>query len=202
MQTTNKLPAEERREVTIEAVIELAALQNPSEITTAAIAKHMNVTQGALFRHFATKDEIWQAVMAWVSHYFLAQIDRTILTIEEPVVALQAMFMSHVEFVTRFPGVPRILFGELQRAQSTPAKAVAQSMIQQYSKRICALIEQGKAIGVVAPEVDTKDAAILFIGTVQGLIMQSILSGDILRIQNDAPGVYAIYQRGIKNWKI
>ena len=201
MQTTTKLPAEERREVTIEAVIELAGLQNPGEITTAAIAKHMNVTQGALFRHFATKDEIWQAVMAWVSHHFLAHIDRTTRTIEEPVVALQAMFMSHVEFVTQHPGVPRILFGELQRAQSTPAKLVAQNMIQQYSKRICTLIEQGKAVGELAPEVDTKDAAILFIGTIQGLIMQSILSGDIQRIRDDAPGVYTIYQRGIKNWK-
>jgi len=109
--------------------------------------------------------------------------------------------MSHVEFVTQHPGVPRILFGELQRAQSTPAKLVAQNMIQQYSKRICTLIEQGKAVGELAPEVDTKDAAILFIGTIQGLIMQSILSGDIQRIRDDAPGVYTIYQRGIKNWK-
>ncbi|HQV42048.1 MAG TPA: TetR family transcriptional regulator, partial [Moraxellaceae bacterium] len=35
--------------------MELAGLQNPSEITTAAIAKHMNLTQGALFRHFPNK---------------------------------------------------------------------------------------------------------------------------------------------------
>ena len=61
------LPAKERRNVTIEAVIELAATTNPSEITTAAIAKHMHLTQGALFRHFPNKDAIWQAVMKWVA---------------------------------------------------------------------------------------------------------------------------------------
>ncbi|HRB46807.1 MAG TPA: hypothetical protein PK439_12605 [Nitrosomonas sp.] len=33
------LPADERRGVTVEAVVELAGSQNPSEITTAAIAK-------------------------------------------------------------------------------------------------------------------------------------------------------------------
>ncbi|HSH14290.1 MAG TPA: TetR/AcrR family transcriptional regulator, partial [Desulfurivibrionaceae bacterium] len=32
------LPADQRRAVTVEAVLELAAEQNPSEITTAAIA--------------------------------------------------------------------------------------------------------------------------------------------------------------------
>ena len=41
------LPADERRAVTVESVVALAGSQNPSEITTAAIAKHMNLTQGA-----------------------------------------------------------------------------------------------------------------------------------------------------------
>ena len=57
------LPADERRAVTVESVVALAGSQNPSEITTAAIAKHMNLTQGALFRHFPNKEAIWQAVM-------------------------------------------------------------------------------------------------------------------------------------------
>ena len=56
------LPAEERRAVTVESVVELAATQNPSEITTTAIAKHMGVTQGALFKHFPNKDAILQAL--------------------------------------------------------------------------------------------------------------------------------------------
>ena len=30
--------------------------------------------------------------------------------------------MSHIEFVAEHPGVPRMMFGELQRAESTPAK--------------------------------------------------------------------------------
>lgn len=56
MSTISKnLPADERRAVTVEAVIELAAEQNPSEITTAAIAKHMHLTQGALFRPFPAR---------------------------------------------------------------------------------------------------------------------------------------------------
>ena len=44
----------------------MAAEQNPSEITTAAIAKRMKLTQGAIFRHFPSKDSIWQAVMEWL----------------------------------------------------------------------------------------------------------------------------------------
>ena len=46
--------------------------------------------------------------------------------------------------------------------------------------------------------MDTQAAATLFIGTIQGLVMQSMLSGDIERIRADAPVVFAIYQRGIE----
>jgi TetR/AcrR family transcriptional regulator len=192
------LPADERRAVTVEAVVELAGSVNPSEITLAAIAKHMNVTQGALFRHFPSKDAIWQAVMEWMAERLLSRIDRAARGIESPLESLRAMFMSHVEFVIEHPGVPRMMFGELQRAESSPAKRMAQTLIQRYAERLRARIEAGKASGEMAVEVDTQAAATLFIGTIQGLVMQSMLSGDIERIRTDAPGVFAIYQRGIE----
>ncbi len=191
------LPADERRAVTVESVVELAGLQNPSEITTAAIAKHMNLTQGALFRHFQSKEAIWQAVMEWVAERLLARIDIAAKGIESPVAALEAMFMSHVGFVSEHPGVPRMMFGELQRAETTPAKRMVQTLIQRYGERLNRLIEQGKTCGELSASLDNEAAATLFIGTVQGLVMQSLLAGDITRIRLDAPRVFAIYRRGI-----
>ena len=191
------LPADTRRAVTVEAVIELAGTQNPSDITTAAIAKHMNVTQGALFRHFPTKDAIWQAVMEWVADRLMTRIERAAQDHTSPLAALEAMFMGHVEFVAEHPGVPRMMFGELQRPDATPAKRMAQTLVQRYAERLCRLIEQGKAGGELSADIDSEAAAILFIGTIQGLVMQSLLAGDVERMRRDAPRVFAIYRRGI-----
>lgn len=196
---TKYLPANERREIIIETVLRLAGLHNPSEITTYAIAEEMQLSQGALFRHFATKEAVWQAVMEWVSDRFLSQIDHISTVTEEPVAALQAMFMTHIEFAITYPGIPRILFGELQKADATAAKQVAQAMLKRYAELIGTRIEQGKALGAIAREVDTKAATTLFIGTIQGLIMQSLLSGDILRIRTDAPAVFTVYLHGIRS---
>ena len=74
----NNLPAEQRRAVTVEVVIQLAAEKNPSTITTAEIAGRMNLTQGALFRHFPTKDTLWQSVMEWISVRLLGDVDEVI----------------------------------------------------------------------------------------------------------------------------
>lgn len=192
------MPAEQRRAVTVEAVIELAASRNPGEITTAAIAKHMHLTQGALFRHFPSKDAIFEAAMEWVAQRLLDRVERAADGIESPLAALQAMFMGHIEFVSEHPGAPRMMFGELQRAGSTPAKRMVHTLVRRYGERLSGLIEAGKANGELDPGLDSEAAAVLFIGTIQGLVMQSLLAEDVKRMRSEAPRVFAIYSRGIE----
>ncbi|EIK53202.1 TetR family transcriptional regulator [Stutzerimonas stutzeri TS44] len=191
------LPAEERRAATVEAVVELAAAQNPSDITTNAIAKHMGLTQGALFRHFPSKDAILQAVMSWVAERLLARVDKAARDAASPLAALEAIFKTHIEFVCAHPGVPRMLFGELQRPGETLPKQVVQTLTDSYGQRLRRLLEAGKAQGELSAALDVDAAAVLFIGSIQGLVMQSLLAGDVARIGRDAPGVFAIYRRGI-----
>ncbi|MDP3688571.1 MAG: TetR family transcriptional regulator [Sulfurimicrobium sp.] len=199
MQVLSKhLPADERRTVTVETVVALAAEQNPSDITTAAIAKKMNLTQGALFRHFPSKDAIWQAVMEWVAERLMARVDQAAASAASPLKALEAVFMTHIEFVAAHPGVPRMLFGELQRPLDSVPKRMARTMISRYSERLAGLLEAGKASGELDAEVNVGAAATLFVGTIQGLVMQSLLAGDQQRMLVDAPDVFAIYRRGIE----
>ena len=192
------LPADERRSATVEAVVDLAAQQNPSDITTTAIAQHMGLTQGALFRHFPSKDAILQAVMTWVAQRLLLRLDKAAEQAASPTAALQAVFMAHIGFVSERPGVPRLIFGELQRPGQTAPKQMVQTLIQQYGERLRRLLEAGKAQGELDAALDVPAATVLFIGTVQGLVMQSLLAGDVARMRQDAPGVFAIYLRGIR----
>ncbi|HRP98734.1 MAG TPA: TetR/AcrR family transcriptional regulator [Rhodocyclaceae bacterium] len=197
MTTTRHLPADERRALTVDTVIDLAAEQNPSEITTAAIAARMRLTQGALFRHFPTKDAIWQAVMEWVGDRLLASTRAAADAAATPLAALEAMFAAHVDFIARHPGVPRMMFGELQRASDTPAKRLARTLIARHAEHLQAVIEAGRACGEIRADTDAAAAATLLIGTVQGLVMQSLLADDIATIREQAPGAFAIYRRGI-----
>lgn len=193
------LPAGKRRAATVEAVVELAAEQNPGDITTAAIAQRMGLTQGALFRHFPNKDAILEAVMGWVSERLLAQLDQAAASATTPLAALEAMFMAHVGFVARHPGVPRMLFGELQRPGDTLPKRMAQTLTQGYAQRLRGHLAAGIARQELDAGLDLDAAATLFIGTVQGLVMQSLIAGDVARIRRDALGVFAIYRRGIRS---
>lgn len=194
---TKYMAADERRAVTVEAVVALAAQQNPGDITTAAIAAHMGVTQGALFRHFQNKEAILEAVMDWVADRLLARIDKASHGAATPLEALEAMFMAHVGFFVEHPGVPRMLFGELQRAEMTAPKRMAHKMLRRYRERLVTVIEDGKSSGQLAEDSDTASLGTLFIGMIQGLVMQSLLAGDVQLIHKDAPGVFLLFRRAI-----
>lgn len=195
--TREHLSSEDRRAATVGAVIALAADHDPGEISTTAIAKHMGVTQGALFKHFPTKDAILEAVMTWVADRLLARVDSAASAMPTASQALEAMFLAHTSFVTEHPGVPRMMFGELQRAGSTAPKRMAATMLRQYAERLRFQLERGRARGEFAPQLDLEAAATLFVGTIQGLVMQALIAGDVQRISRDAPRVFAIYLRGI-----
>ncbi|MBU1212235.1 MAG: TetR family transcriptional regulator [Alphaproteobacteria bacterium] len=192
------LPAHERRQRTIEAVVSLAGTMNPSDVTTGAIAEHMSVTQGALFRHFPSKDSIFEAVMQWVAERLLDRVDQAASRASSPLSALEAMFTSHIAFAVEYPGVSRMMFGELQRLGPSPAKAVAKELLRCYAARLAGKLDSAKAAGDVRSDTNTQAAALLFIGTIQGLVMQSMISGDLSAAKRSAPDVFRIYRRGIE----
>lgn len=194
----NYLPAEERRVATVETVIDLAATTNPSDITTSAIAARMGLTQGALFRHFPTKDAILEAVVEWVVERLMARVETAAALATSPLASLERVFMAHIEFVVAHPGVPRIIFGQLQHAEQTAAKRLVQAMLLRYGQRVSELLADAQRSNEVDQHVDVDAAATLFIGTIQGLVMQSLMHGDVPRIRIDAPRVFRIYRRGIE----
>lgn len=184
--------------MTIEAVLALAATQDPADITTTAIAARMGLSQGAVFRHFPTKDAIWQAVMEWVAEQLLSRIERVAESVVSPMAALEAVFAAHVAFALENPGVPRMLFGELQRTDHTPAKEAVLGLLQGYGQLLRQLIERGKALGEIDPAIVTPAAASMFIGSIQGLIMQALLAGDLNLMRLTAPDAFALYRRAIR----
>lgn len=191
------LPAEERRAATVKAVIDLASQHNPAEITTSAIAEQMQLTQGALFRHFKDKAAIWESVLDWVAHQLLKRIDKAAQSTTNPLDALEATYLAHIDFVVAHPGVPRMLFGELQRKENSPAKQIARRLIERYKEKLVKMLLEGQKNGIIAQNIDLDATVALFIGSIQGLVMQSLLVDNPGQMRSEAPRMFAFIRRGL-----
>ena len=191
-----KQATEVRQAGLIEAALRLAAQRSPSDITTGDLAQAVGITQGAVFRHFASKEAIWLATLDWVSTTLMARLNAA-ASQATALEALQAVFMAHVDFVVAHPGVPRIIFQELQHAGDTPLKARVRALMLHYRQLLSRLLTQARLDKTIASNTDLTSATVLFIGSIQGLVMQSMLSDNVAGMAVSAPGVYDLYQRGL-----
>lgn len=194
---TARLPTEERQAEIVVAALQLAREASPAVVTTTDIAAAIGVTQGALFKHFATKDDIWLAAMAWVKEQLLSTLEAAANTSDSPIDALAAVFKAHIGFVLSHPGVPRLIFHELQRPADSPVKQEVRKLLKAYRQLLRRLLDAALARGEVSHEVDLEAAATLFVGVVQGLVMQSMVAGHAASLKTQADPVFAIYRRGI-----
>jgi AcrR family transcriptional regulator len=193
-----RLGTEARQAETVKTVLALAAQRSPGTITTAEMASSMGLTQGAVFRHFATKEAIWLAVADWIEEELMGRLNEAAQAEVEPLAALSAVFRTHVAFVVDYPGVPRLIFHELQEAGDTAVKCKVSNMLQAYHALLVGLLKQAQVAGRVAPDLDLASACALFIGAIQGLVMQSMLAGSTAQMASQGEGMLALYLSGIK----
>jgi AcrR family transcriptional regulator len=181
----------------VAAALALAAERSPANVTTADLAQAVGLTQGAVFRHFPSKEAIWLAVIDFAHRELLARLDAAAQSQAAPMAALRAVFTAHVAFVVEQPGVPRVIFQELQQAQDTPLKARVRQLMRAYRELLMSLLQRAQAAQQLAPGTDLQAAAVLFIGSVQGLVMQSLLSGQVGAMGTQAPAVFDLFRQAI-----
>lgn len=193
-----RLSAEARREEIVSAALELAARRGPETTTTEDMAEAVGLTQGAIFRHFPTKDAIWLAVIEWVRGQVMRIVDDAAARGSDPFDSLEKIFHAHIAFIARHPGIPRLLFSELRNSRDTRLKHLIQELVAGYEARIIAILEEAASSGLAAAPLDAQSAATLFLAMLQGLVMQGSTFGGKRQLAGQARKIFPIYLAGIR----
>ncbi|MHB1092839.1 TetR/AcrR family transcriptional regulator [Thiobacillus sp.] len=198
-----RLGADERREEIIRVTLDLAARQGVDDVTTQDMAQAMGVSQGAVFRHFLSKDAIWLAVMQWVRDRMTGILGRAAEQGRDPLDALQGMFFAHVDFIASHPAIPRVLASEHLHGRSAALRRLVTEIMLGYETKIASLLADAKAQGLARADLDLHAAATLYIGMIQGLVVQtSILRGQrtltARTLAGEAARIFPVYMQAIR----
>lgn len=148
------------------------------------------LTYTALLRSFYNNENVLETVMEWVAKRLLKRIDKAIAKSNTPLMALEAVFMANIDFITKHPELPRLLLSELQKQKHTVAKKMAKKLLSHYSVRLHALFSDAKAQGELSSDLDVDTAVMTFVGSIQGLVVQSLLLDDPNFIKREALNVF------------
>jgi AcrR family transcriptional regulator len=196
--TKRRMPTEERQSEIIRVAVELAAEKGVDSVTTQNMADAMKVTQGAIFKHFTTKDDIWVAVMRWIREQLMKVLEKAAAGATDPIDTIERMFFAHIAFISKHPAIPRLLFSELLHKKNSKLRELIQEIISGYEAKIAGLLDAAKQQALAPPDLDSRSAAVLYIGMIQGLVMQASIFGGKRSLQQEAEKTFPIFLHGIK----
>ena len=89
-------------------------LQNPraEKITTAALAANLDVSEAALYRHFASKAQMFEGLIEFIEESIFGLVNKITTDEKSGVKQLEAMLTMLLGFAEKNPGMTRVLIGD------------------------------------------------------------------------------------------
>ncbi len=154
-----RLPAEERRLGIVRAALRVFASTSYAGATTAEIAREAGITEPVLYRHFASKRELWLACLdaAW---------DETRVLLEDKIAMVAAASPpSGTHSPWRSSTMPNLWIQGLTEAGEDPVvrRAIRRHM-REVHDFVADRMRRGQAAGVVPADRNADAEAWVFIG--------------------------------------
>lgn len=179
------LTRDARRDQVVAGVLKIIGDHGMAGLTTAALAKEVGMSEANLYRHFKNKQEVLSETVTRIGEGLRGNIESVAASSSSPVERLKEIFRLHLQYVSANPGIPRLVFSDEIHANSAELKARLLEMISDYTRKLEGIIVEGKQGGSIRESMDTRAAAITFIGMIQVTILRWVLSGFTLSIEHE-----------------
>src|SRR5499426_4072461 len=89
-------------------------LENPKgeKVTTAALAKELDVSEAALYRHFASKAQMFEGLIEFIEQTLFGLVNKITSEQDDGLKQIQAVLSSLLGFAEKNPGMTRVLIGD------------------------------------------------------------------------------------------
>ncbi|MFD1970597.1 nucleoid occlusion factor SlmA [Trinickia caryophylli] len=102
----------ERRVHILQTLASMLEAPKGEKITTAALAARLGVSEAALYRQFASKAQMFEALIEFIETTFFSLVNQIAAKEPDGVLQARAIGMMLLNFAARNPGMTRVLTGE------------------------------------------------------------------------------------------
>ncbi|MEW5787369.1 MAG: nucleoid occlusion factor SlmA [Pseudomonadota bacterium] len=154
-------------------------LENPQaeKITTAALAARVEVSEAALYRHFASKAQMYEGLIEFIEQTLFSLINRISGEGGPGLGQVQAMAQLLLGFAEKNRGMTRVLTGEVLVNENERLQARVNQMLERVEASLKQALRIAASQGETAPGLDPAMAANLVLCWVQGRWQQFVKSG-------------------------
>ena len=172
----DRTPRPDRREQILQAFAVMLETHPGSRITTAALARHVGVSEAALYRHFPSKAKMIDGLIAFAEAAIFDRIGQIIDEHGDPEPRCGAVLTLLLAFCERNPGFARLFAGDALQGETDRLRQRMRQFYDRIETQLRQIIREAYATRPTSPPLSTAGAANLLLASAEGRISQFVRS--------------------------
>jgi TetR/AcrR family transcriptional regulator len=150
-----KQPGERRLQI-LHALAEMLEQPSAEKITTASLAARLLVSEAALYRHFASKAQMFEGLIEFIETSVFGVINKISAEQEQGMAQVESIMALLLGFAEKNPGMTRVLTGDALINEDPRL----QSRINQLHDRLESSLKQSLRVAAAQGQIDSAGDAV------------------------------------------
>lgn len=165
-----------RKEQILQSLATILEQSPGCRITTAGLAKHVGVSEAALYRHFPSKAKMFEALIEFIEDTIFTRINQILSDEQSAAHRCEKILGLILTFCERNPGITRILTGDPLSGETERLRQRVMQLFDRVEAQLRQIIREMPTRGETAIDTDAVVAANLMLSLVEGRISQYVRS--------------------------
>jgi len=165
-----------RKEQILQSLATILEQSPGGRITTAGLAKHVGVSEAALYRHFPSKAKMFEALIEFIENTIFPRINQIMNEEMEADKRCEKILGLILTFCERNPGITRILTGDPLAGETERLRQRVTQLFDRIEAQLRQIIREMPIRGQQKTSTDPVVAANLLLSLAEGRIGQYVRS--------------------------
>ncbi|WP_454719679.1 MULTISPECIES: nucleoid occlusion factor SlmA [Cupriavidus] len=158
----------ERRVQILQTLAGMLEVPRGEKITTAALAAKLSVSEAALYRHFASKAQMFEGLIGFIEQTVFGLINQITTQEENGLRQAQAIVRMLLSFAEKNPGMTRVLTGEALVGEHDRLQERINQLVDRIEASLRQCLKVAISQGAFPADADVPVRAALIVAAVQG----------------------------------
>ena len=168
----------ERRVQILQALATMLEQPGAERVTTAALAAKLDVSEAALYRHFASKAQMFEGLIEFIEQSVFTLVNQIAEREVDPSARARRLVVMVLQFAEKNPGMTRVMVGDALVFENDRL----QERMNQFFDKLESNLKQGlrdagTANGAATPTVDAQVRASVAVAFMVGRLQRFARSG-------------------------
>jgi AcrR family transcriptional regulator len=173
-----------RQEQIKQAVLDIIYTDGLKNLSTRMLAQRIGLSEGAIFRHFPTKQHIIHSIINDVQKDFIGSLRKIATQSTSPEKRLESILCFTVKYLTDNKGITLLLFSEASHNNDEELKLALMQIFNTQKKMVSKVVLDGIAEGIWDENIPVENVAMLYMGIPVSLNVELILNNGVLDTSN------------------